>query len=164
MEACTASEGIGETSADLLAREVLYRRFTNRRQLASCAGPSPMPYQSGTWTGIGGSAGPATRGQGRPSSSCAWLWLRYPARQCARRVVSARVGALARRAPADRHRRDGAQAADRALALCPDRAAAGGCRARGIGEIAAGDAVIGGNTGSATVFVIGSVKPPRLGR
>ena len=41
----------------------------------------------------------------------------------------------------------------------------GCCRrvsSRGIGEIAAGDAIIGGDTGSATVFVIGSVKPPRF--
>ena len=39
--------GIGENFAAVLAREVFYRSFTNRRQLASCVGIVPMPYRSG---------------------------------------------------------------------------------------------------------------------
>ena len=48
IEALCRIRGIRETSATLLAREVLYRRFTNRRQLASYVGLAPMPYQSGS--------------------------------------------------------------------------------------------------------------------
>lgn len=47
IEALCRIRGIGETSATVLAREVLYRSFANRRQLASYVGLAPMPYQSG---------------------------------------------------------------------------------------------------------------------
>src|SRR6202167_2387415 len=40
--------GIGENFAAVLAREVFYRSFGNRRQLASYVGITPMPYQSGS--------------------------------------------------------------------------------------------------------------------
>jgi len=39
--------GIGDNFAAVLAREVFYRSFANRRQLASYVGITPMPYQSG---------------------------------------------------------------------------------------------------------------------
>jgi transposase len=39
--------GIGENFAAVLAREVFYRSFDNRQQLASYVGITPMPYQSG---------------------------------------------------------------------------------------------------------------------
>ncbi len=39
--------GIGENVSAVLVREVLYRSFANRRQLASDVGIAPMPYQSG---------------------------------------------------------------------------------------------------------------------
>lgn len=39
--------GIGANFAAVLAREVFYRSFDNRRQLASYVGITPMPYQSG---------------------------------------------------------------------------------------------------------------------
>ena len=39
--------GIGTNFAAVLVREVLYRSFANRRQLASYVGITPMPYQSG---------------------------------------------------------------------------------------------------------------------
>src|SRR3954465_13583643 len=39
--------GIGENFAAVLALEVFYRSFDNRRQLASYVGITPMPYQSG---------------------------------------------------------------------------------------------------------------------
>ena len=41
------STGIGENFAAVLRREVFYRSFDNRRQLASYVGITPMPYQSG---------------------------------------------------------------------------------------------------------------------
>src|SRR5260370_35059085 len=39
--------GIGENFATVLTREVFYRSFDNRRQIASYVGITPMPYQSG---------------------------------------------------------------------------------------------------------------------
>jgi transposase len=39
--------GIGATSAPILAREVYYRQFANRRQVASFIGLAPSPYDSG---------------------------------------------------------------------------------------------------------------------
>jgi transposase len=39
--------GIGANFSAVLVREVLYRSFANRRQLASYVGVAPMPYQSG---------------------------------------------------------------------------------------------------------------------
>jgi transposase len=39
--------GIGENVAAVLTREVLYRPFSNRRQIASYVGLAPMPFQSG---------------------------------------------------------------------------------------------------------------------
>ena len=162
IEALCRIRGIGETSATLLAREVLYRRFTNRQAARELRRPcaDALPERE---HGPGSADQPGRQPAGKDGHHPACLALAaLPARQRARRVVSRARRRTGRAHTADRHRRDGAQAADRALALCPDRAAAGGCRARGIGEIAAGDAIIGGDTGSATVFVIGSVKPPRF--
>src|SRR5664280_1585126 len=39
--------GIGANFAAVLTREVFYRSFDNRRQIASYVGITPMPYQSG---------------------------------------------------------------------------------------------------------------------
>lgn len=39
--------GIGENFAAVLTREVFYRSFDNRRQIASYVGITPMLYQSG---------------------------------------------------------------------------------------------------------------------
>lgn len=39
--------GIGPNVAAVLVREVLYRSFANRRQLAGYVGITPMPHQSG---------------------------------------------------------------------------------------------------------------------
>ncbi len=39
--------GIGVASAPILAREVYYRQFANRRQVASYIGLAPSPYDSG---------------------------------------------------------------------------------------------------------------------
>ena len=89
IEALCRIRGIGETSATVLAREVLYRRFTNRRQLASYVGLRRCPTRAGAWTGIGGSAGPATRGQGRPSSS-------LPGSGCATSPAARSPGGFAR--------------------------------------------------------------------
>ena len=61
----------------MLVREVLYRSFTNRRQLASYVGIAPTPYQSGGMDrerSIGRAGNPRAR---TTLIQLAWLWLRY---------------------------------------------------------------------------------------
>lgn len=69
--------GIGVASAAVLAREVYYRQFANRGQVASYLGVTPSPYDSGE----------SRRSQGiSKSGNClarkvmiqlAWLWLKF---------------------------------------------------------------------------------------
>ena len=70
-------KGIGPTFAAILAREVYYRRFANRRQVASYIGLAPSPYDSGD--------GRRSQGISKAGNSlarytliqAAWLWLRH---------------------------------------------------------------------------------------
>ena len=69
--------GIGANFSAVLVREVLYRSFTNRRQLASYVGVAPMPYQSG---GMDRDRRISRAGNPRARTTLiqlAWLWLRY---------------------------------------------------------------------------------------
>jgi transposase len=117
--------GIGSNFAAVLVREVLYRSFANRRQLASYVGITPMPYQSG-----GMDRDRSISRAGKPSSTheldtARLAMAALPARQRARHVVPrARWFAAGTHAP-DRHRGDGQAASDRALALHGDRGASG---------------------------------------
>jgi transposase len=70
-------DGIGEATAPILAREIYYRRFNNRGQVASFIGLAPSPYDSGQ----------SRRSQGISKAGnslvrailiqSAWMWLRY---------------------------------------------------------------------------------------
>ncbi len=69
--------GIGPALSAILAREVYYRRFTNRRQVASYIGLAPSPYDSGEGRR---SQGISKAGNGRARYAliqAAWLWLRH---------------------------------------------------------------------------------------
>ena len=69
--------GIGSTFASVLTREVYYRQFSNRRQVASYLGLAPSPYDSG---GQCRSQGISKAGNGivrRVMIQAAWLWLRH---------------------------------------------------------------------------------------
>ena len=69
--------GVGDNFATVLTREVFYRRFSGRRQLASYVGIAPMPHQSGTMDRdrrIGRAGNPRAR---TTLIQLAWLWLRY---------------------------------------------------------------------------------------
>lgn len=109
--------GIGENVAAVLTREVFYRPFSNRRQIASYVGLAPMPFQSGE---IDRDRGISRAGNPRARTTIiqfAWLWLRYQPDSALSRWFRERVGALQGRTPSHRHRRHGAQAANRDLAL-----------------------------------------------
>jgi len=69
--------GIGANFAAVLTREVFYRSFGNRRQLASYVGITPMPHQSGSMDRdrrISRAGNPRAR---TTMIQLAWLWLRY---------------------------------------------------------------------------------------
>jgi hypothetical protein len=69
--------GVGDNFAAVLAREVFYRPFGNRRQLASYVGLAPMPHQSGDMDRdrrIGRAGNARAR---KTLVQLAWLWLRY---------------------------------------------------------------------------------------
>ena len=75
-------------------REVLYRSFANRRQLASYVGIAPMPYQSG---GMDRDRSISRAGNPRARTTLiqlAWLWLRYQPASALAAWFRARVGSL----------------------------------------------------------------------
>jgi transposase len=69
--------GAGENFAAVLTREVFYRAFENRRQIASYLGLTPTPFQRG---GMDCDRRISRAGNGRERKTLiqlAWLWLRY---------------------------------------------------------------------------------------
>lgn len=86
--------GIGENFSNLLVREVLYRPFKNRRQLASYVGIAPMPYQSG---GMNLDRSISRAGNPRARTTLiqlAWLWLRYQPASALASWFRERVGTM----------------------------------------------------------------------
>ncbi len=86
--------GIGENFAAVLTREVFYRSFDNRRQLASYVGITPMPYQSG---GMDRDRSISRAGNPRARTTMiqlAWLWLRYQPDSALAAWFRERVGQL----------------------------------------------------------------------
>jgi transposase len=86
--------GIGANFSTVLAREVLYRSFANRRQLASYVGIAPMPYQSG---GMDRDRSISRAGNPRARTTLiqlAWLWLRYQPGSALSDQLRGRVGTL----------------------------------------------------------------------
>jgi transposase len=89
--------GIGSNFAAVLTREVFYRSFDNRRQLASYVGITPMPYQSGNIDRdrrIGRAGNPRAR---TTMIQLAWLWLRYQPGSDLAEWFRQRVGTLSGR-------------------------------------------------------------------
>ena len=88
------ARGDGPNFAAVLVREVLYRSFANRRQLASYVGIAPMPYQSGGMDrdrNISGAGNPRAR---TTLIQLAWLWLRYQPGSALATWFRERVGML----------------------------------------------------------------------
>ena len=86
--------GIGDNFAAVLTREVFYRSFGNRRQLASYVGITPMPYQSG---GMDRDRSISRAGNPRARTTMiqlAWLWLRYQPDSALAKWFRERVGTL----------------------------------------------------------------------
>jgi transposase len=86
--------GVGPNFAAVLTREVFYRAFDNRRQLASYVGIAPMPYQSG---GTDRDRRISRAGNPRARTTMiqlAWLWLRYQPGSALAAWFRDRVGTL----------------------------------------------------------------------
>ena len=69
--------GIGPTFSAILAREVDYRRFANRRQVASYIGITPSAYDSGDGHRSQGISKAGNRLARVAMVEAAWLWLRH---------------------------------------------------------------------------------------
>ena len=77
IQALRRIRGIGDNFAAVLTREVFYRSFENRRQIASYLGLTPTPFQSG---GMDRDRRISRAGNARARKALiqlAWLWLRY---------------------------------------------------------------------------------------
>jgi transposase len=86
--------GIGAEFATVLTREVFYRPFQNRRQVASYVGLTPAPYDSGdTKHDQGINKAGNTRAR-VIAVQMAWLWLRYQSKSDLSLWYYRRVGDL----------------------------------------------------------------------
>lgn len=86
--------GIGENFAAILTREIFYRSFENRRQIANYLGLAPTPFQSG---GMDRDRRINRAGNSRARKTLiqlAWLWLRYQPESSVAQWFRQRVGAL----------------------------------------------------------------------
>ena len=70
-------KGIGENDATLLTHEILYRKFRNRRELASWVGITPTPWASGDTQRDQGIARDGPGWIRAQLIQLAWRWLRH---------------------------------------------------------------------------------------
>ncbi len=70
-------KGLGPALSSTLTREVYYRRFVNRRQVASYIGLAPSPYDSGDGRRSQGISKAGNRLARVAMVEAAWLWLRH---------------------------------------------------------------------------------------
>ena len=69
--------GIGPSISAVMTREVYYRQFDNRRQVAGFLGLAPSPYDSGE---VERSQGISRGGRGQVRGTmiqAAWLWIKH---------------------------------------------------------------------------------------
>ena len=88
----TRLRGIGLTFATVLANEVFFRDFRNRREVGGYLGLAPSPWQSGGVRrdqGMAKSGNPRAR---RTAIELAWLWLRHQPGSALVRWFHERVG------------------------------------------------------------------------
>jgi transposase len=84
--------GIGIEIASVLAREVYYRDFANRRQVGSYVGLSGSPYQSGERNHEQGISKAGNRLARHKAIELAWLWLKHQPQSALSRWFYARLG------------------------------------------------------------------------
>ena len=120
-------KGIGENTAWLLVREFFgWRKIRNRRELASLAGLTPTPYDSGEVRREQGISKAGNRRVRWMMIELAWGWLRYQPDERAEPVVSAAVRGGEHAAAQGGDRGRGPQAAGGVVEVPGDRRGAGG--------------------------------------
>ncbi len=70
-------KGIGEVSAPVLAREVYYRQFANRRQVGSYLGMTPSAYDSGESRRSQGISKAGNSLARTVMIQVAWMWIKH---------------------------------------------------------------------------------------
>jgi transposase len=70
-------KGLGPALSSTLTREVYYRQFVNRRQVASYIGIAPSPYDSGDGRRSQGISKAGNRLARVAMVEAAWLWVRH---------------------------------------------------------------------------------------
>lgn len=70
-------KGIGKVGATRLVLELFWRKFSNRRQVGSCVGLVPQPYDSGESRVDQGISKQGNRRLRALVIELSWLWLRY---------------------------------------------------------------------------------------
>jgi hypothetical protein len=112
-----ALKGIGPETAAVLWSEGLFRQFDNRRQVAAYAGLAPTPWQSGS---IDHEQGVSKAGNPRLRTTMvelAWLWLQNQPTSALSLWFRERVRRTWWADAQDDHRRPGAQAPHRPVAV-----------------------------------------------
>lgn len=89
--------GLGPQTAAVLATEVFYRSFNNRREVASYMGLTPTPYNSGAMERDQGISKAGNRRARTIAIELAWIWLRNQPESKLSRWFHSRVGAAAGR-------------------------------------------------------------------
>jgi transposase len=69
--------GVGQVGAHRLVLELFWRRFDNARQVGSCVGLTPQPYNSGQSRADQGISKQGNRRVRALLIEMAWMWLRY---------------------------------------------------------------------------------------
>jgi transposase len=92
-----ALRGIGPTLAAILAREIYYRNFQNRRQVASYIGLTPSPYSSGDSERCSGISKTGNSFARYIMVEAAWLWLRHQPQSALSRWYAQRTSGQAGR-------------------------------------------------------------------
>jgi transposase len=87
-------KAIGPHIAQLLANEVFYRDFKNRRQVGSCFGLTDTPYDSGARRRQQGISKAGNRRARTTAIELAWLWLSHQPDSALSRWFRERVGNL----------------------------------------------------------------------
>src|SRR5947209_2753440 len=85
-------KGIGALIAQVLANEVFYRDFKNRRQVGSCFGLTDTPYDSGASRRQQGISKAGNHRARTKAIELAWLWLKHQPKSELSRWFNERVG------------------------------------------------------------------------
>jgi transposase len=86
--------GIGPLIAQVLANEVFYRDFKNRRQVGSCFGLTDTPYDSGDSRRQQGISKAGNHRARTKAIELAWLWLKHQPNSELSRWFNQRVGKI----------------------------------------------------------------------